>query len=335
MNLRESIILSIVLPEGLLPYDIHKKYHQKNISSMPIGSLHTTLVRMTEKGLLERNCKIYSITDIGKQQLQESLSIFGVPQLLCDVNKYKTFFDQLADPVLVIGELIKDNKIIKPGKITDANNAACQVFGYSLEEFLKISPINFESPETFSKHIPITSKQLTENNEANFESIFFTKQHNPIWFEVKVKMFEWDGRIQNVSIMRDINHRKTIKKEMNETIERLKLAMWGTDLGIWDWDLVTNVVTYSNRWTEQLGYKPEELDTTYKTWEDRMHPDDLPSTLKILHSHLKGDNLFYEANFRMKHKSGKWINILARGKVVARDTDGKPLRATGTHKVLE
>jgi signal transduction histidine kinase len=51
----------------------------------------------------------------------------------------------------------------------------------------------------------------------------------------------------------------------------------------------------------------------------------------VFSAHLAGQTPFYETELRMRAKSGAWRWILARGKVVARDAQGQPLRATGTH----
>jgi PAS domain S-box-containing protein len=62
-----------------------------------------------------------------------------------------------------------------------------------------------------------------------------------------------------------------------------------------------------------------------------VHPDDMPEVQQHLRAHLNGDTPFYESEHRLRHKAGHWVFVLARGKVVARDADGRPLRAAGTH----
>jgi PAS domain S-box-containing protein len=80
-----------------------------------------------------------------------------------------------------------------------------------------------------------------------------------------------------------------------------------------------------------LGYQLEELEGHYNTWEKMVHPDDLVIVSHKLHDHLRGRTEFYEAEYRMKHKAGKWVWILDRGRVTERDDKGKAVRACGTH----
>lgn len=61
------------------------------------------------------------------------------------------------------------------------------------------------------------------------------------------------------------------------------------------------------------------------------HPDDLKKSDEALEKHFNGEAAYYEVEARMKHKSGKYVWVLDRGKVIKRDEDGKPLMMFGTH----
>ena len=49
-----------------------------------------------------------------------------------------------------------------------------------------------------------------------------------------------------------------------------------------------------------------------------------------MNAHLRGETPYYESEHRLRTKSGEWVWVLNRGKVVSRDAQGRPLRATGT-----
>ena len=57
----------------------------------------------------------------------------------------------------------------------------------------------------------------------------------------------------------------------------------------------------------------------------------MPGVQEILNAHLDGKTPFYETEHRLRHKSGDWVWVLVKGRVIKRDADGKPLRACGTH----
>ncbi|MCA9634842.1 MAG: PAS domain-containing protein, partial [Myxococcales bacterium] len=113
--------------------------------------------------------------------------------------------------------------------------------------------------------------------------------------------------------------------------ERLELVLEGTRLGMWDWNPQTNEVVFDERWAQMLGYRLDEIEFTLESWSSRVHPEDLDACLADIQAHVEGRTDFYENIHRMRHKDGRWIDILDRGRIVARDDGGRPIRFTGTH----
>lgn len=127
------------------------------------------------------------------------------------------------------------------------------------------------------------------------------------------------------------NERKKTEAELIKNENRLRFALEGTNDGLWDVNMKTGEVYLSPRGCEILGYKPDELNEVAKKWNDLVNPDDLAYTNLRLDSYLKGRAEIFEVEQRLRTKSGEWKWILARGKVVERDSRGEPLRMTGTH----
>jgi PAS domain S-box-containing protein len=114
--------------------------------------------------------------------------------------------------------------------------------------------------------------------------------------------------------------------------ERLKLALEGAEDGIWDWDLTTRKMVFNERWAAMLGYLAGEIEPTWESWIQLVHPGDAAGVTKALEAHLEGKIPVYQAEHRIRDAEGQWRWILARGKVVRRDEHGRPLRMSGTHK---
>ncbi|CAK0768354.1 diguanylate cyclase [uncultured Gammaproteobacteria bacterium] len=113
--------------------------------------------------------------------------------------------------------------------------------------------------------------------------------------------------------------------------ERLDLALDGSNEGLWDWDISSGAVHFSPRWELLLGYLPGEIEPHVRAWSGLIHPEDLPGVTSALEAHMVGNAPSYQTEHRVKTKSGNWIWVLDRGKVVKRTADGQPLRAVGTY----
>ena len=120
--------------------------------------------------------------------------------------------------------------------------------------------------------------------------------------------------------------------ELARTKERLQLAIAGSGIGLWDWDVPSGNLIFNERWAEIIGYTIEELEfLNAETVKEKIHPDDFQSVTLALEQHFRKEKETYECEMRMRHKLGGWVWVLASGKVVEWDADGKPLRMTGTH----
>jgi PAS domain S-box-containing protein len=126
------------------------------------------------------------------------------------------------------------------------------------------------------------------------------------------------------------SERTQAEHALMESEKRLKLVLQGSNDGFWDWNMNTREVRHSDRWSEMLGYHPEELECNVQTWKSMVHPDDMPYVMSMFRNHIEGRKSRYEIEYRMRHKSGEWVWILDRGKVVEWNPDGTPLRMSGT-----
>jgi PAS domain S-box-containing protein len=124
--------------------------------------------------------------------------------------------------------------------------------------------------------------------------------------------------------------RDRARSELEASEERLALAVEAGNVGIWDWNILTNKEVFSPGYARQLGYEPEELPGHVSTWESLVHPDDLARALEEGRAYLEHPWPGFENEFRMRHKDGSYRHILARAKVY-NGPDGKPERMLGTH----
>ncbi len=125
--------------------------------------------------------------------------------------------------------------------------------------------------------------------------------------------------------------RLTAEQAVRENEERMRVGLEGSNVGLWDWNLTNNQVTFVRHWAELLGYPAEEIEPHPFMWQRHVHPDDREAVRRAIKDHLAGRSPLYENIHRLRSKSGEWRWILARGKVVRRDRQGKPLRLVGMY----
>ena len=145
-------------------------------------------------------------------------------------------------------------------------------------------------------------------------------------------MWNEQGEVRRMSgSCQDITDRKHAEEKLRLSEQRQELALSGANLGLWDWDVSSGKAVFDARWCSMLGYAVDELEPQVNTWLSLLHPEDVPTIQAILESHLKNETPDYDVEFRVRHQAGRWVWILARGRVVERDHAGAPLRMAGTH----
>src|SRR5947199_1184188 len=125
-----------------------------------------------------------------------------------------------------------------------------------------------------------------------------------------------------------LSHKKA-QEALKESEERYALAARGSNDGLWDWNLSSNVVHFSPRWKAMLGYQEGEIGDRPEEWFDRIHDADRERVKKEIATHQKGLTPHFESEHRVLHKDESFRWMLSRG-VAVHDASGKPLRMAGS-----
>lgn len=129
---------------------------------------------------------------------------------------------------------------------------------------------------------------------------------------------------------REVTSEVRAQEEIRKSREQFMLAVNGANDGIWDWDLRNNSLFLSAKWKEMLGFKEDELPNAFSSFEDRIHPDDKLRVKSYIEKYLSGKEKYYSIDFRMQHRDGSYLWILARGTALY-DEKGIAYRMAGSH----
>jgi PAS domain S-box-containing protein len=146
---------------------------------------------------------------------------------------------------------------------------------------------------------------------------------NRAWTMAEVELFREIGRRLADSLTSLIAFR-----DLREGAERLRLAVKASDVGLWDWNVVTNESVFSREYKRQLGYEDDEISSQEIEWATLVHPDDLASTQAKLKTFVASGASEHATEYRLRHRDGSWRWFYSRGELF-RDEQGRPVRMLG------
>ena len=157
------------------------------------------------------------------------------------------------------------------------------------------------------------------------------KDGSPVTVHSTHIMFEGSAGKEMFCLDIDLTEQIRTTEALQESERQLRLTIDATNDGIWDYDLSTDEFRYSARLANMLGHAWGELPTKGCFCRNNIHVDDLERFRKAFDDYLEGRTPEYSVEFRLPHKRGGWRWIYSRGRIVARDEQGRPTRIIGAH----
>ena len=150
------------------------------------------------------------------------------------------------------------------------------------------------------------------------------------WILNRGKVIEWTAEGQPLRVIgtfTDISDRKKAEEQLRSLSDRLTLAVKSGAIGIWDWDVIKNVLTWDDRMYELYGVTTDQFTGIYDAWASRLHPDDRPMAEAAIQRALVGEK-DYDIEFRVMHSDGS-IHFIKASALVQRSDQGDPQRMVG------
>ncbi len=110
---------------------------------------------------------------------------------------------------------------------------------------------------------------------------------------------------------------------------RLETAVWGAGVGLWEIDFQHDRTRWFGDWCERMNLDPCDGSDHVARWDAHLHPDDLEEASRRFHAHVAGSEDCYDAEYRIRDRSGRWRWLFERGRVVERAPDGAAVRMVG------
>jgi diguanylate cyclase (GGDEF)-like protein/PAS domain S-box-containing protein len=134
----------------------------------------------------------------------------------------------------------------------------------------------------------------------------------------------WHGYVH------DVTEDHGLQQALRESEERLRLTIEAVGDGLWRWDCASGLVQWDARCYEMLGYAPESFPMSYAAFMALVHPEDGTRLVSQLQQHIDSGAEF-RVDVRLRTQAQGWLWVQSRGKVTARDAQGRALRMMGAH----
>ncbi|HKJ75717.1 MAG TPA: PAS domain S-box protein, partial [Gammaproteobacteria bacterium] len=137
----------------------------------------------------------------------------------------------------------------------------------------------------------------------------------------------FDLRERNIALERQVGLRKQTEESLRRSEARLREAQAIAHMGSWEWDIVSDTVTWSEELCRMFGVDPEGFHADYKTYLERVHPEDRARVRETIAGALEQGDTF-ENEYRIVWPDGTVRHLRGRGRVF-RDDTGEPVRMAG------
>jgi len=225
-------------------------------------------------------------------------------------ERIRGYIEQASDLIIILDV---------SGKISAVNRATCEVTGYTFEELLGRSPLEFVLPESRTATQVALTKILHGEEVERLEMEMFSKDGHRIVLEIRGRTLRENGRIVGTfHIARDVTERRRMEEALRESEERYRTWIEEAPIGVCNVDLEGTVTFVNKRFEEVSGYSRDEIigknGFTLGMFENE--------TLHLLGERMKArlegkSGRLLEIRFR--RKDGEWMWVEMEGKVIKKE----------------
>src|SRR5690606_25590342 len=225
--------------------------------------------------------KTFVESEVRHRQLVESLP---VPTYLCDTTGRITIYNDAALKLW--------------GRDPASTNRWCGSWKAFLEDGTPVSQIEHPMARALREGRAVDPQVLVIERPDDTHS----------WIRAYPRpIFDRSGKVEGVvNMLIDITEERKSQRILEESMERLRLAVDSAELGTWDFDLITGNIVVSER-LRQIFRIDEKATWTRETYLERVHPDDLGWVSKEFDKAVKSGKSFYEARIMFPGETMRWI----------------------------
>jgi PAS domain S-box-containing protein/diguanylate cyclase (GGDEF)-like protein len=215
------------------------------------------------------------------------------------------------------------------GRIQRANATFCAMLGYGAEELVGCEWKALLAQESWTQAEEDVRKLADPQSHGyDSESYFLNKGGERLIARTRGIVIGDPAIV--LKVVEDMTARRAGEAALLESDERFQLAMRGANEGLFDWRIRENTTYRSPRWKAMLGYSDEELTNDSDLLRSLAAPGAMETIAEQMRRLEANEIDTYEVEMQMRHKDGRWLDILSRGFPVF-DAEHRIVRLVGTH----
>ncbi len=240
----------------------------------------------------------------------------------CTEPHFQALFELSRDGILIF-ELASDGSF---GTVLRANDALGRLLGYSSDETGRLGLTGITAAEDRAA-IADEMRVLEGDNPLVSEKTLIAKDGRRIPAEISCRKFADRGRQMVISVVRDVTERERADEVLRASESRLRMAQVSANAGVWDWDLPSGTLQWSEELFLLFGLDSKKSGANFESWRNALHPGDRWEAEKRIQMAI-ANRTPLTSEYRIVLPSGevRWINALGN---TTYDDTGKPLRMSG------
>ncbi len=215
-------------------------------------------------------------------------------------------------------------------RIAIVNDKMCEMLEYTQEEILGKEIFDFLDEEMKEQSLSGINRRRRGEAET-VERRHLTKTGRYIWTNISAspifgKAGEYNGTL---AMLTDITDRKLTEESMRMSNERYELVTKATNDAIWDWNLLTGELYWTEGYETLFGYSREEAGSSFDTCTKHIHPEDLEQVMCLCQKRIDDPSSHsWRDEFRFMRSNGSIANVYNRGYII-RNEEGLAVRMVG------
>ena len=221
-------------------------------------------------------------------------------------ERFRALADATADAVIMHEQ----------GRVVEVNRSAEVMFGYAPAELIGRNAIDLLVAPASRQAV---LDHLAGDREEAYEATLLRKDGAAVVVEIRGREVTYKGRRVRVTSCYDVGARRAAEAAVQQTAQRLGLALAAARLGDWTWDANTDRITLSPRAGEIYDVPPGD-HSTRNEMRQRLHPDDRERA-RLANARAIADRDDYSVEYRVPRAGGEIVWVAAKGRA-SYDADG-------------